>query len=158
MRPWTICAALPLLAGCVPPAAGVPQATGARPAAANEAQAVFQGINAHRQRRGCPALVWSDGGARAAQAHSADMARRRYFSHTSPDGSQPWDRLRAQGVAFSRAAENIAMTGSGAQDAVRLWINSPGHRANIENCALTHTGIGVAGSYWTQIFFTPRTP
>lgn len=152
-----IWAALPLLAACVPPAASVTQPAGAPPAA-NEAQAVHQGIDAHRQRRGCAPLVWSDGGARAAQAHSADMARRRYFSHTSPDATQPWDRLRAQGVAFSRAAENIAMTSGGAQDAVRLWIGSAGHRANIENCALTHTGIGVAGGYWTQVFFTPTGP
>jgi uncharacterized protein YkwD len=130
---------------------------GARPAA-HEPHAVFREINAHRQRRGCAPLVWSAGGARAAQAHSADMARRRFFSHTSPGRTQPWDRLRAQGVAFSRAAENIAMTSGGAWDAVRLWIGSARHRANIENCALTHTGIGVAGGYWTQVFFTPKGP
>jgi uncharacterized protein YkwD len=156
VRP-AIWAALPLLAACVPPSAGVTPSADARPAA-GEAQAAHQGINAHRRRRGCAPLAWSDGGARAAQAHSADMARRRYFSHTSPGGTQPWDRLRAQGVAFSRAAENIAMTGGGARDAVRLWIGSAGHRANIENCALTHTGIGVAGGYWTQVFFTPTGP
>ena len=55
---------------------------------------------------------------------------------------------------FTRAAENIAMNGGGAEATVRGWINSPGHRANIENCALTHTGVGVAGDYWTQVFFT----
>jgi uncharacterized protein YkwD len=143
----------PLLGACVPPAAvGTAQAGGTQPGGV---EAVFEGINAHRQRRGCAPLVWSDAAARAARLHSADMARRGYFSHTSPEGSQPWDRARAQGLAFSRAAENIAMTQAGARDAVRMWIGSAGHRANIENCALTHTGVGVAGAYWTQIFLTP---
>jgi uncharacterized protein YkwD len=151
-------AALGLQAACVPPAAVAPPARGgAAPVAsapANDVRAVHAGINRHRQSRGCAPLVWSEGGARAAQRHSDDMARRGYFSHASPEGSQPWDRMRAQGLSFSRAAENIAMNGGGAEAAVRGWINSPPHRGNIENCALTHTGVGVAGSYWTQVFFT----
>ena len=34
------------------------------------------------------------------------------------------------------------------------WMNSEGHRANIENCAYRTIGIGVAadGWYWTQMF------
>jgi len=157
---WT---ALALQSACLPPATIVPpvRGGGTAPVAdapsshANDAQAVHAAVNRHRQSRGCAPLVWSEGGARAAQRHSEDMARRRYFSHTSPDGTQPWDRMRAQGLGFSRAAENIAMNGGGAQEVVRGWIDSPGHRANIESCALTHTGVGVAGSYWTQVFFTP---
>lgn len=152
---WT---ALALQTACVPPApaggGGTPPMASAPATPVDEARIVFAGINRHRQSRGCAPLVWSEGGARAAQRHSEDMARRRYFRHTSPEGTQPWDRMRAEGLSFSRAAENIAMTGAGAQDAVRGWINSPGHRANIENCSLTHTGVGVAGSYWTQLFFT----
>lgn len=148
---------LGVLAACVPPAAAGGAAPPA-PTAGNEARVVFDAINRHRQSRGCAPLVWSDAASRAAQLHSADMQRRRFFSHTTPEGGQPWDRMRAQGLAFGRAAENIAMTGAGAQDAVRGWINSPGHRANIEACALTHTGVGVAGSYWTQVFFTPTGP
>ena len=152
-------AALAFQAACVPPANVAPPARGGgsapvASAPANDVQAVHAGVNRHRQSRGCAPLVWSEGGARAAQRHSDDMARRRYFSHTSPEGSQPWDRMRAQGLGFSRAAENIAMNGGGAEATVRGWINSPGHRANIENCALTHTGVGVAGPYWTQVFFT----
>lgn len=159
MRLWNVLAAVVLHAACVP----APAARGAAAAPvssapaspADDARIVFAGINRHRQSRGCAPLVWSEGGARAARRHSEDMARRRYFSHTSPEGTQPWDRMRAEGLSFSRAAENIAVTGAGAQDAVRGWINSPGHRANIENCALTHTGVGVAAPYWTQVFFTP---
>lgn len=154
-------AALALQAACVPPTTIAPPARGGSPTVAsapaspaNDAQAVHAAINRHRQSRGCAPLVWSEGAARAAQRHSEDMARRHDLSHTSSDGTQPWDRMRAQGLSFSRAAENIAMNGGGAEATVRGWIDSPGHRANIENCALTHTGVGVAGEYWTQVFFT----
>jgi uncharacterized protein YkwD len=51
-------------------------------------------------------------------------------------------------------AENIAQTTT-AEDAVRLWLGSAGHRANILNCAYTHTGIGQVGGRWTQLFYTP---
>ena len=39
------------------------------------------------------------------------------------------------------------------------WMDSPGHRANILNCAFTEVGIGRAdtgdGPYWTQNFAAP---
>jgi uncharacterized protein YkwD len=141
-----LCAALP---ACVAPVPASPAAGG------GDARTVLAEVNAHRQGGGCAPLAWSDAASRAAAVHSADMARRGYFSHTSPEGAQPWDRLRAEGLAFSRAAENIARTTAGGRDAVRLWLGSSGHRANIETCAYTHTGIGSAGGYWTQLFFTP---
>ena len=147
--------ALALLTACVTP---VPVARTGSAEPADDARTVFEWINRHRASRGCAPLVWSEGAARAARLHSEDMARRGFFSHTSPEGALPWDRLRAQGLSYTRAAENIARTGAGPHDAVRGWINSAGHRANIENCQFTHTGVGVAGSHWTQLFFTPRSP
>lgn len=113
-------------------------------------------VNAHRQARGCPALEWLQGAADAAQAHSADMARRGYFDHVSPDGRQPWDRLAARGVGYRMVAENIAWTPEqSARQTLQGWINSPGHRANLENCAYTHHGIGMENAYWTHVFVTP---
>lgn len=136
---------------------GVTRASGGMRATADgEARRAHALVNAHRTRSGCPALVWDDRAARAAELHSADMARRRELSHTGSGGTQPWDRMRAQGIAFGRAAENVAFhSAGGAEEIVSGWIGSPGHRANIENCALTHTGVGVSGIYWTQVFFTP---
>ena len=116
---------------------------------------VFDRINQERRGRGCAALEWSDAAARAAEAHSADMARRGYFSHVSPDGSQPGQRLTAAGATWTAVAENIAFTGAGAADAVRLWMGSPGHRDNILDCRYTHTGIGESSGRWTQLFYRP---
>ena len=113
-------------------------------------------VNAHRASRGCPALVWLQPAADAAEAHSADMARRGYFDHVSPDGQRPWDRLAARGVRYRLVAENIAYTpGQDARATLAGWLNSRGHRENLENCAYTHHGIGLESARWTHVFVTP---
>ncbi|MDB4949519.1 MAG: Cysteine-rich secretory protein family protein [Gemmatimonadetes bacterium] len=149
------------VAGCmaVSSAQGSAVAGGASPAstASREGaeQRVAELVNRHRAARGCPALVWDDGAARVAAAHSRDMAARSYFSHTSPDGRSPFDRLDAAGIRWSTAAENIAQDPRGPDEVVRGWLASPGHRANIENCTLTRHGVGVSGQLWTHLFYTP---
>ena len=99
--------------------------------------------------------------AAAAQAHSADMVRRSFFAHESPDGRQVWDRAVAAGYAYRKVAENIAAGQRTAEDVVRGWMDSPGHRANILDRDLEQIGVGHAeggsyGVYWTQVFGTPR--
>ncbi len=112
-------------------------------------------VNAHRRRVGCAELRWSDAAARAAQGHSDDMARGGFFAHGGSNGSDVGTRLRAAGFAWSAVAENIAHTSGGADDAVRLWLSSAGHRGNIEGCRYTHHGIGVRSGRWTHVFATP---
>lgn len=112
-------------------------------------------MNAHRESVGCSALGWHSATADVAHGHSQDMQDRGFFSHTNPDGDSPWDRLAEGGVTWNGpAGENIAQTAGGAESALQLWLNSPGHRANIENCAFSHHGVGLAGSYWTHVFIT----
>lgn len=167
MRWITACAAALLLAACletVPagrapsngPAGGSPAPPESGPQAAREMARL---VNAHRQSRGCAPLAWLQPAANAAQAHSEDMARRGYFDHVSPDGGQPWDRLAAHGVRYRRVAENIAWTPrQSAGETLRGWLGSPGHRANLDNCAYTHHGIGLQNAYWTHVFVTPALP
>ncbi|MEU6611047.1 CAP domain-containing protein [Streptomyces shenzhenensis] len=93
----------------------------------------------------------------AAQAHSADMVARDFYSHTSPEGSQPWDRAAAAGSRRRTIGENIACGQRSAAEVVEGWMNSPGHRANILKPDFTHIGIGFVGggrtgTYWTQLF------
>jgi uncharacterized protein YkwD len=145
------------LAACAPAA---PQVRATAPGTSSSAGAtgerlVLQRINEARTRGGCAALAWDDRAAAVARAHSADMSRRGYFNHVSPEGSQPAQRLTAAGIAWRAIAENIAQTQGGAEDAVRLWLGSRGHRDNLMNCAYTHTGVGESGGNWTQVFFTP---
>ena len=144
--------------GASRPGGGTAAAGGGSSAAGGSAsvQEMARLVNAHRQARGCPALAWLQPAAEAAQAHSADMARRGYFDHVTPEGRQPWDRLAAQGVGYRSMAENIAWTPEQtAAQTLRGWINSPGHRQNLENCGYTHHGIGMQSAYWTHVFVTP---
>ncbi|MFK8906680.1 CAP domain-containing protein [Streptomyces sp. YS-3] len=95
--------------------------------------------------------------ASAAQAYSADMAARGFYSHTSPEGLEPWDRARAAGAGHRGIGENIACGQRTAAEVVEGWMNSPGHRANILKPDFTHIGVGFAGggragTYWTQLF------
>ena len=110
-------------------------------------------VNDHRSGEGCDPLTWHAGAAAVATAHSTDMRDRDFFSHTNPDGESPFDRMDAAGVEWNgMAGENIAYgTGSGSQ-AFNMWINSAGHRANIENCSFTHHGVGLVDSRWTHLF------
>jgi uncharacterized protein YkwD len=112
-------------------------------------------VNAHRVRMGCPALLWDAAAARAAQAHSEDMARRNYFSHRSPEGQEVDERLRLAGANWRAIAENIAWGQHTAREVVLGWLTSPGHRANIERCIYTRQGVGYADGRWTHVFYTP---
>jgi uncharacterized protein YkwD len=106
-------------------------------------------INAERRKRGLSALRLDPRLSKAAQAHSRDMVRRRYFSHTSPDGLSPAERVR--GTGYLRAArawtvgENIAWAWHGRETAarvVRAWMHSPPHREEILHPAFRDVGIG----------------
>lgn len=112
-------------------------------------------VNARRTADGCPALAWDPAVAAIASAHSRDMLERGYFSHVSPDGSDPFDRLRAAGVAFVAAAENVAYGDTTGDGVFRQWQGSAGHRANMLSCTYTRHGVGRAGTYWTQLLIRP---
>ncbi|GAA2293590.1 CAP domain-containing protein [Streptomyces atrovirens] len=113
--------------------------------------------NRERARAGLPPLSHDPLLTAAAQAHSADMVARDFYSHTAPDGGEPWDRAAAAGSARRTVGENIACGQRSAAEVVRGWMNSPGHRANILKAGFTHIGVGFAGggragTYWTQLF------
>ena len=120
-----------------------------------EVVAFIDMMNDHRVGLGCPALTWNAQVAAVAQAHSQDMVDRGFFSHTNPDGASPFDRLGYAGISFSGAAENIAWGYPTGQAVLQGWLNSPGHRNNIENCNLTEHGVGLVGSHWTHVFLRP---
>ena len=94
-----------------------------------------------------------------ARNHSRDMRDRGYLGHVSPDGTTLRQRLEAEGVEFSRAAENIVQVTNVADAAAfahELLMESERHRANILDDRFCLVGIGVASAdvtYWiTQVF------
>ncbi|MER5898462.1 sigma-70 family RNA polymerase sigma factor [Streptomyces sp. NPDC001876] len=137
-----------------PPAAPAPKPADPPPSsAADEVTAL---VNAERAKEGCAAVRSNSKLATAASRHSADMVSRDYFSHTSPDGTDPGDRITAAGYRWSTYGENIAKGQSTPAAVMDSWMNSPGHRANILNCAFKEIGVGrvdsSGGPVWTQNF------
>lgn len=113
-------------------------------------------VNQARKSAGCGSLRAEPKLDKAARLHSADMAKRDYFSHTTPDGVSPWDRAKAAGYD-QPSAENIAAGNATAKATMQQWMNSPGHKANILNCSYKAMGVGRATGgtyryYWTQMF------
>jgi uncharacterized protein YkwD len=103
-------------------------------------QRVVEQTNAMRARHGLPPLAVDQRLVQSARAHTAWMTRARRLRHTS----RP-------------VAENIAMGQHTAHEAVRSWMSSSGHRANI--LSRNHRRIGVSAYstadgtvYWTQQF------
>lgn len=116
-------------------------------------QAVLALVNDARAAKGCKALVIDDRITTAAQAHSTDMASRKYFSHNTPEGVDFAERMRSAGYP-KPGGENIAQGYRTPEQVMQGWMNSSGHRANIENCKFTTMGVGLdtRGNYWTQDF------
>lgn len=77
-----------------------------------------------------------------ARAHCEDMFRRGYFSHYSPEGLSPFDRITNGGVSFSFAGENLALAPNN-QLAMQGFMQSPGHKENILQANFGRVGIGV---------------
>ncbi len=131
-----------------------PEASSA-PSVADEVIAL---VNTERAKEGCGAVSGNGLLAKAASDHSADMVARDYFSHTSPDGTDPGARITAAGYRWSTYGENIAKGQQTAESVMDAWMNSEGHRANILNCAFKELGVGrvdsSGGPVWTQNFGT----
>jgi len=119
------------------------------------AQEVLTLVNAERAAASVGPLTYDSEAERAALAHSEDMAARGFFDHVTPEGWQPEDRLRMMRIfGYLGNGENVAVGQPTAQIAMRDWMSSPGHRANILEPSYTHLGVGIAGSqpHWTQVF------
>lgn len=125
------------------------------PAIGSEVEQFVHLVNAHRRSVGCAAFVWNGPVAGVAQAHSGDMLSRGFFDHRNPSGETPGDRLTAAGIAWTGWAENIAYGQPTAQSVLDAWLDSPGHRSNLENCSLTEHGVGLVGTHWTHVFLRP---
>ena len=105
--------------------------------------------NRFRQSHGLGALARSSVLDDAARAHVADLLKRDYFEHASPEGFTSEHRVGLLARRFVGAAgENIAMqdggeTPPGSAEFARMWRDSAGHRANMLRAEYTHVGFGV---------------
>ncbi|MCE1247388.1 MAG: CAP domain-containing protein [Firmicutes bacterium] len=120
-------------------------------------------INEARAEKGLKPLIKEKAAWSAARDHSADMANRDYFSHSSPEGKGVLDRIKNYGFSLVGRClgENIAMnynTADPVETAVKGWLKSPGHYKNIMDSKFIYTGIGIVKAengkyYFTQVFW-----
>lgn len=123
---------------------------------------VREGINEARQERGLATLPADETLAAVARNHSADMADRGYFNHTSPEGVGPETRVERSAATCTEVSENIVKLPRSnheeplAEDIVQAWLDSPGHLMNIVAENWSRTGVGVVATddsvYVTQVF------
>ena len=115
---------------------------------------VIRLVNAERAKYGLAALEEDWELSRVARYKSQDMHDERYFSHTSPTYGTPFEMIRAFGLSYRAAGENIAVGYATPAAVVAGWMASEGHRANILSSSYTKIGVGYVtdGNYWTQQF------
>jgi uncharacterized protein YkwD/uncharacterized membrane protein required for colicin V production len=109
-------------------------------------------INRERAAVGQPPLVKNSKAQAVARAYSKRMLAEGYFSHIDNDGHSPFDRMKAGGVSYESAGENLALAPT-LQLAHQGLMNSPGHRANILSPNYGSVGIGIidAGQYGLMV-------
>ncbi|MFD0750369.1 CvpA family protein [Mucilaginibacter calamicampi] len=99
-------------------------------------------VNKERAAKRLKPVVADEELAKVARKHAMDMFVRGYFSHYTPEGKDPFDRMRKDKIVFLTAGENLALsqTLDMAHDGL---MKSPGHRANILNPTFGRLGIGI---------------
>lgn len=113
--------------------------------------------NSERKSAGFGRLILDSQLSKLARMKAEDMAKKGYFSHTSPTYGSAFDMMKKYGVSYRTAGENIAKGQKTPEAVMNGWMNSSGHRANILSSTYTHIGVGYAkdskgNTYWVQIF------
>ncbi|KTC77112.1 CAP domain-containing protein [Legionella brunensis] len=124
-------------------------------------KAVLKYINEYRAQRGLAPLKMNSAMSKEAEIHSREMATHKIgFGHK--DFNKRIKRLFTEIQQCRGGAENVAYNYKDAQDVVKNWLTSPGHRRNIMG-NYNLTGIGLARDsrgkiYFTQIFLRTDNP
>ncbi|GAA1646139.1 CAP domain-containing protein [Georgenia ruanii] len=133
------------------PVTAAPAALQASTAAQLEAAIVAQ-VNAYRAANGVAPLTRNSGIDSVARGWSQNQADRGTMSHNPryadqmPAGASAW----AENVAYLQGYSVSEM----AKVFVDDWIGSPGHRRNILDANMTHTGVGIAQNAAGEVYAT----
>jgi uncharacterized protein YkwD len=117
-----------------PPTPRDEQTSRAKASAAHYEDRLFALVNGERKRRGLPGLRRGACAAKHAERWSAELARTQRLRHQSVKSM-----LRA--CDARKAAENIAFGDVSAEEFVRTWMRSRGHRRNILDPDLRYAAI-----------------
>lgn len=118
-------------------------------------------VNQEREKNGLKPLIENKYLNQSAAAKAKDMLDRKYWSHNSPEGTEPWQFFKQSGYPFSYAGENQAKIFTNSNAVVDSWMNSPTHKENILSSKFTETGVGVIiipGSVFDGTSFNQESP
>lgn len=103
-------------------------------------------VNSHRSASHKPQLDWNETVADEARRHAQNIAVEGFFAHQDPKRGDVDIRLSRVGIDWRRCAENLyeGDLHDAADDAVRAWSESPGHRKNMLDSMFSDAGVGVA--------------
>lgn len=123
----------------------------------SQAWEVLRLTNQHRMSIGLQPLSTYAGVQKVANQRAYEIYIDYRSDHSRPDGSTCWTAYSDYGItSYRQLAENIAMGQTSAAAVTTAWLNSPGHRQNIETASLTHMGSGWysgnSRNHWTQDF------
>ena len=110
-------------------------------------QGVLVDINAFRSAHHLVPLRLSSALTQAARQHSQQMASDGYFAHESADGSAFWKRIQrfytSSPFRYWSVGENLLWSSPDVdpQGALKLWLGSPEHRANLMNARWREIGV-----------------
>ncbi len=115
-------------------------------------QEMFVLVNKERIQRGVDGVVFNEQLADVGRRHCEDMFRRGYFSHYTPEGLSPFDRMVNAGISFNYAGENLALAPD-VKLAMQGLMQSKGHKENILSPDFGRVGIGVIdGGIYGEMF------
>jgi hypothetical protein len=81
-------------------------------------------------------------------SHGLDMFEKQYFSHNTPEGTEPWYWIENEGYDYKYAGENLAINFVSAEKQHAAWMESPTHRKNILNAQYQDMGVAaVSGKF-----------
>jgi uncharacterized protein YkwD len=118
----------------------------------NAEQEMLTSVNKERGKVGLSPVVFSESLAQVGRNHCKDMFKRGYFSHYTPEGLSPFDRMQAASISFTFAGENLALSPN-VSLAMKGLMQSPGHKANILSQNFNTLGVGVIdGGVYGQMY------
>ena len=117
-----------------------------------QSRVLFAETNAARTSAGLQALAHDRLLDSLAAEQAQEMVRQGYLGHTSPSGVTFQQRVRAAGIRYSFAAENVA-TAADAQQAQDALVRSPEHYANIVNPRVRKLGTAAVPAGDGKVYF-----
>lgn len=139
--------AIAAVAVCATAGTAVPPAQAAPPGRSAGEIGMLKAMNSARVAHRLPRLRLSTTLAKPARAHSGTLVQKGQLDHRGPNGEPFWKRLVAAGFPRNRwMGENLALMPScdySPAEVVRMWLDSPGHRANLLSKKFAVVGVGV---------------